>query len=385
MFETMERRERGELLLDALATKQREIAAAHVESAELAAQIGDLLPGEDDWAREEIAAALTISMYAADQLLTVGRAFRNRLAGTGRALAAGALSWAHVRHLVHHTRQLDDATVAALEPDMLAQAEDLRPAAFEKVVKRAVAAADTAASAERHDRARSERSLRLYPDDDGMATLVAHGPATDLLGLYNILDATAGRLGPDDSRPIDARRFDRLVDAGNLLYLDPAAPRPHGRPAGINITMTLGTALGLRDLPAELEHYGPIPARVARELARDGRWRALIVDATTGALEGLGTRSYQPTQRIVDFIDLRHPTCSHPQCGIPAQRCDIEHAIPWPDGATDVTNLGNSSRRHHRAKHQAGWTVTQDRDGTRNWTSPLGQSYTVRPHAYMRD
>ena len=46
-------------------------------------------------------------------------------------------------------------------------------------------------------------------------------------------------------------------------------------------------------------------------------------------------------------------------------------------GPTAEWNLGDKSRRCHGAKHD-GWTATRHPDGTTEWRSPTGRTYTSR-------
>jgi hypothetical protein len=43
-------------------------------------------------------------------------------------------------------------------------------------------------------------------------------------------------------------------------------------------------------------------------------------------------------------------TCQSPGCMVPAERCDIDHRTPWPNGPTRGDNLGPLCRRHHTYK-----------------------------------
>ena len=55
-------------------------------------------------------------------------------------------------------------------------------------------------------------------------------------------------------------------------------------------------------------------------------------------------------------------------------------------GATSADNLAALCRRHHRAKHQAGWQVQRDQHtGQSHWTSPTGHRYTSTPPPYPTD
>ena len=44
-----------------------------------------------------------------------------------------------------------------------------------------------------------------------------------------------------------------------------------------------------------------------------------------------------------------------------------------------LRHAGTGCRRDHRAKHQAGWQVRRNLDGTTTWTSPQGREYTNHP------
>ena len=50
-----------------------------------------------------------------------------------------------------------------------------------------------------------------------------------------------------------------------------------------------------------------------------------------------------------------------------------------PPGQTNPQNLAPLCRRHHRAKTFTGWTYHRARDGTHEWTSPHGHTWTVGP------
>ncbi|MGB2700187.1 MAG: HNH endonuclease signature motif containing protein, partial [Candidatus Phosphoribacter baldrii] len=77
----------------------------------------------------------------------------------------------------------------------------------------------------------------------------------------------------------------------------------------------------------------------------------------------------------------RDGTCRFPGCNTPATHCDLDHAIPYPQGPTTPDNLHDLCRRHHGFKHHAGWTIHLDPDNaTLTWTSPTGRTYTTHPH-----
>jgi HNH endonuclease len=160
------------------------------------------------------------------------------------------------------------------------------------------------------------------------------------------------------------------------------------RPA-IQVTVALSTLLGCDEQPGELAGHGPIPATLARHIAADptGTWRRLITDPATGALLDHNTTTYRPPANLTAFVIARDQTCTFPGCQRSAQRCDLDHQIPASaGGSTSPANLAALCRRHHRAKHQAGWQVRRDRHtGDSHWRSPTGHAYLSRPPTYPQD
>lgn len=269
------------------------------------------------------------------------------------------------------------------------------------------------------ERAFAQRRVQVFPDHNGMATLVAELESTDAHRIHRRLSAIANGLAdPLEPRTRDQLRADILVDL--LLGAGPAghpgapsgvdAPRdPHGerdeladlggrsnargrvgpdgreagprsrtsvaaasaddaRPVGghqvirgprpdIQVIVTIETLIGLADDPAEIPGMGPIPAAVARELAADGRWSAWVADAS-GAIVATGTRGYVPSASLARLVRAREPYCRMPGCRQAAARCDLDHAVPYPKGSTCAENLGPLCRRHHVMKTHLNWQLS---------------------------
>ncbi len=70
-------------------------------------------PGDEDWVREEVAAALHLSAVTADRRLQVARALTHRLPGTRDALGAGLLDHRKAAAIAEATEPLDPAVAAA--------------------------------------------------------------------------------------------------------------------------------------------------------------------------------------------------------------------------------------------------------------------------------
>ncbi|AFM15959.1 protein of unknown function DUF222 [Mycolicibacterium chubuense NBB4] len=92
---------------------------------------------------------------------------------------------------------------------------------------------------------------------------------------------------------------------------------------------------------------------------------------------------YRPSARLAEFIRARDMFCRFPNCDVPADRCDIDHVVPYPFGPTHPSNLNCKCRKHHLMKTfcggSDGWRDEQRSDATVIWTAPDGCTYTTRP------
>jgi hypothetical protein len=149
------------------------------------------------------------------------------------------------------------------------------------------------------------------------------------------------------------------------------------------ITIGLATLLGLRDDPGYLDRYGPIAADLARDLAEHGTWRCAALDPAHGTLLGLGRPThgnrYVPSLRLQQLTNATYRHCTFPGCITRAAVCDLDHAVPYPAGATRSCNLHPACRRHHRMKTTGHLRAAVSTDpahppGTIIWTTPTDRS-----------
>jgi hypothetical protein len=323
-------------------------------------------------------------------------ALAERLPAVLAALSAGRISLAAARAIAEETATLAPEHLAHVQDRVLAGADRQTSGQIRAAARRAVARADADALRRRAERAREGRHVRMIPEPDGMATLSAYLPAADAVGIYGVLDECARRCGEsDDTRTMDARRADALVDLIRDRVAEPDADDavPNADDARrarrdrvateVRVTVPLTTLLGLDQMPGELAGYGAIPGEVARELAgsagSDATWRRLITDPVSGALLDYGTTRYRPPKHLAGHVVTRAQTCDFPSCRVPAHRCDLDHRVPYDEasrtGPTSADNLEPRCRSHHRLKASPGWAVTRNRDGTTTWRTPTGHRY----------
>lgn len=366
--------------------------------------------GVDQEEREEVGTALRLAHQTAQDRIDVARALNNHLHQVKDALATGEISLAHANVIARETwRVIDDGieteALAELERKVIAQAEFGTPGQISKFIRKSIAEIAPENFEKVVTRDRELRKVNIYPEPNGMATLVAFLPAEDAqtiklaiekrirVAKASPLNLLTPELQAELDREVektekissvrdllaDAQKADALTAiASNYLNVTEDDGKAHRRPVSVSLTIDLPTLLGLADNPGELQGYGPIPASVARELAADGKWRRFITDPTSGNLLDCGRETYIPPQHLVDFLMARDRTCRFPGCAQPGYRTDIDHAIPWDEGGeTSPSNLGLLCRRHHQMKTHGGWRVKSFEDGSCEWLSPRGKKFFV--------
>jgi hypothetical protein len=394
-----------------------------------------------DAVREELAAALRLSPATAQARIDSARLLCGPLTATRIALSEGRITSSHVTIIVSAATRLrgvwddDDATRAAfndtcdrLQRRVLPVAMRSTLARTRRAAKHAAIAVDPLDAQRRRLRSLSTRDVFVIDELDGVSTLIARMATEHAHACLSVINERANRCEWSDPRsapstngggsaPIGAgeRRsltlatilLDGVIEmrscdtAGNIAELRAAAiasritnptagatnptagatrllPRLR---ADINLVIDLPTLLALRDGTAELVGAGAIPAEVARELLDDSMIRRIVTDPTTGELLDYGRRTYAVPERLREYIVARDRTCRFPGCGTSANRCQIDHAIPWSRGGeTNRDNLGALCIRHHQLKTHGGWNITEsDSHGGCTWLSPQGRQYEHVP------
>ncbi|WP_345477051.1 HNH endonuclease signature motif containing protein [Nesterenkonia rhizosphaerae] len=93
---------------------------------------------------------------------------------------------------------------------------------------------------------------------------------------------------------------------------------------------------------------GPSGSDGPSESAGSGDWTAdplVPGDLLAAVYEG-----HDPPLALREVLAFRDGTCQEPGCSVAAERCDLDHHVPWPAGETRASNLQHLCRRHHRQK-----------------------------------
>jgi hypothetical protein len=299
------------------------------------------LPGVwDEGTEHEVAAALGISLPAADKLVSLAWTLQARLPGVGAMLAGGAIDSLRAKIIADELSVLDDERATQAEAMIVDQLAGKTPGQVGKLAAQAVCTVDPEGARRRRERAeRDEARVRFWRDNGGAAALAAYGlPTDEALAAHANVNQRAGEY--KKARAFPAARMDQLRV---LAYLDllngvgaaariaragaeaaqgggepgggpggtatgPDSPgdgdgdRPHGGrpgdPAGgqpggpapslaarANLTIPLTTLLGLADRPGAAHGLGPLDPALARDLAATAassphsQWCVTVTDA----------------------------------------------------------------------------------------------------------
>ena len=466
-----------------------------------AAATGDLRTA--DRVPAEVAAALTLTGRSADALVDLACSLAG-LPKTFTALARGEVDRQKVLVIADETAALPPGGRVAVEEQILPAARGQTTGQLRAAVRRAVLAVDAEAARRRQEQAEREARVERWAEAAGTAALAGRDlpPAgvlaadqhisnlarslkaagvtgsLDYLRAQVFLALLAGQpveclmpraagpgaaapeaFSPGASHPAapslrgtqPAPAADPAVPEGAAFPASPlsgpmgSAGRGGYPPAGvINLTLPLGTWLGLTDTPGEVAGFGPLGSDDSRALAQwmaahpATRWCLTATDerghavahgcarasprprgasagssgpgppgplptSITGSfpagitglslewLEGPACshrrecHGYQPSDSLRHLLNIRHRTCSFPGCRRPAVRCDQDHTIPYDQGGrTCECNLAALCRAHHAAKQAPGWHLDQPEPGHLVWTAPSGRTYTTHPTEYLQ-
>jgi hypothetical protein len=115
-------------------------------------------------------------------------------------------------------------------------------------------------------------------------------------------------------------------------------------------------------------------------------WQTLLADSETGVALRLSRPGYRPTAAMVEHVMAVDGTCRGPGCTVPATLCDVDHDIPYPQGPTEVSNLTDKHRQHHRIRTAGFWRAVRDpHDARVTWRTSAGRRYVTYPADWLED
>ena len=99
------------------------------------------------------------------------------------------------------------------------------------------------------------------------------------------------------------------------------------------------------------------------------------------------TDSYTPTKKMAAFVRARDGACVFPGCHVPAERCQLDHRIPYGQGGeTTPDNLHCLCQRHHNFKtDKRGFYIPDPATGETIWLFADGTWITSEAKGILRD
>ncbi len=364
-----------------------------------------------DAAAAEVSAALGVSHGRASGQMHLAEALRTRLPRLAALFLAGRVDARVVAAIAWRTNLVidDDAmtVIDAVLADHSGSFGALSQYKLEQAIDAWIDRYDPGALRRNRASAQSRNvTIGSRNHESGTAALWGRLYGTDAALLDRRLDEMAGAVCDEDPRTATQRRADALgALAAGSQFLScrcgapdcPAAARD-GRAASVLIHVLADTeALAAQPDPlmsgdgcagpetegrtagaAVIAGGGSVPAPLLAELIRDGAKVRYTRKPPDSPEPG-----YRPSTALAEFVRTRDLTCRFPNCDRPAQYCDLDHAIPWPFGATHASDLRALCRKHHLLKTfwagAGGWRDQQFPDGTIEWTAPTGRTYTTSP------
>ncbi|WP_154605443.1 HNH endonuclease signature motif containing protein [Arthrobacter sp. AQ5-05] len=363
----------------------------------------------DPWQQEvlsisttaELCAALVLPQCSGAELKRQSTSLVRQHPNTLAALSNGSISWRNTNAILDQLQTLaetktpsgsqavPDEALREFEHQLLDLAPGMTTAKFLVHARRLRERTHPYSMATRHVLAVDDRKLVLVPDQDGMSWLSMFLPADAAQGIWNQATRTARTLqGPREHRTLTQLRLDVLaqwllatgtspdqshgaIKAGQaqdtVPVTDDAAPAQGSatRPlAQVLVTIPLLTVLGRSNEPAELEGYGPIPPKMAQELAAGcpTLYRIMVGPYTNEYLSMDPTR-YRVSAATRIMLRARDGTCVGTGCNTVTADTELDHIPAWENGgASTPENLWSACGTHHRLEH---FKDGKSRDGMR--------------------
>ncbi|MBT8215576.1 MAG: HNH endonuclease [Acidimicrobiia bacterium] len=326
-----------------------------------------------DSAAAEIRTALRLTRRAADNELNLALDLRRRLPAVHRLLTEGLIDVRRARVIAHSTAHLTPAATQQVTAAVIDDAPNLTTGQLTARLRKLCIEHDPEDARERYTHASTQRRLTTEPNPDGTAHLLGLNlPPDQVQAATNHIDHLAKALRRNgETRTMDQLRADVFLDllSGN--------PTTTGGTADIRVDLT--TLVELTDTAGDLAGYGPVVADIARRVASEAaHWTYTATNPETRQAH-TGTTRRRPTATQQRTVRSRDTTCVFPGCRMPATQTDLDHRIRYSDGGpTTPDNLAPLCRHDHRIK-ETGWTYHRLSDGTYQWTTKLGHTYTTGP------
>jgi hypothetical protein len=348
-----------------------------------------------------LASELRLDEYEAGRAVSLSRRL-GIFDATDAALVAGEIDADHARAIHHTLRPTDGAIVSpefrrAVEDAMLGASKDCSPSDIRALGAQIRDALWPHSLGDDEERAYDAR--RAYLNTVGDRTVFhLEGDLTAAAIIDAVLGPLMGKTDPNDTRTLQQRRHDAVIDAfSRLLDSDTLPDHGNGRPhvtvvADVRSVFTPESRFA-RDLRPGQSHpdaepsasplwpapllstpagWRPISHRLLFEICCDSKLAAAAFSADTHILDlHRDVRTVTPAQ--MRALTLRDGGCRVRGCHRPPEHCIAHHIVWWSEqGETDLNNLVLLCRYHHRLIHRRGWRIEGTPDDALQFIGPYG-------------
>ncbi|WP_229053925.1 HNH endonuclease signature motif containing protein [Aeromicrobium sp. Leaf350] len=292
----------------------------------------------------------------------------HRLASADRAIEHGPRTWAafqaghidavRVREISLTIEKLErDDSIQRLDDEAAPYAREHTVTELRRWLRRFVARVEADLFTERANAERAKRHVVVDHTDDGMAWLHAYLPSHHAAAIQKRLQRTATAMKATDKadgidRTHEQRRADLLT---HLLTSAPAdeLPAAVGLRCDVAVMIDASVLTGAVEGPAEAADGSwqvPTDWLLHSAFAGDAFWHRMLLHPITKDVLAHEYAGYSPPAVLRRALAFRSGTCATPGCLVPADECELDHVIPWPEGRTTGLNLKHRCKRDHARK-----------------------------------
>jgi hypothetical protein len=298
-----------------------------------------------------IGEAMGLSEGQVQHRLSFADAVRDQSPTMWSAFLDGRVDLVRVREVGHTIGRLKRAeSVHRLDGRVVEYAQTHTVAELRAWLKRFVRRVEADLAIQRAEDERDGRHVSVQHGDDSMGWLNAYLPSHELAAVEDRLRRAARRPSaePGDERTVAQREADLLV-----AWCTESEAASAVVDANIAVTVDADVLAGANPGFAEsTDGRWGVPATWVADVTGAGSsfWHRMLIDPVRDdvlAHEYVGRFAPDVLSVALRFL---YGTCQGPGCMVPAERCDIDHRVPYPQGPTRGDNLGPLCRRHHGYK-----------------------------------
>jgi hypothetical protein len=307
------------------------------------------------------------------------------LPNTFTALQQGRITEWRAQIVARETAWLSADHRGAVDAALASRLESLGDRLVEAETKKLAYRLDPHGYIGRISRAESERRVSLRPAPDTMSVLRGFLPVAQGVSVLASLRRQA-----DSLRSQGDERSRAQIMADTLVERVTGQTAADAVPVEVRLVMTDEALMNYGATPEEPAHidgYGPVPADLARRIARTGATKAglwlrrLFTHPETGELVAMESRRRHFDDGLADVLVVRDQVCRSPWCGAPIRHKDHVVAVE-AGGETSEANGQGLCEACNYAKQAVGWRA-QASGGEAGKeveiTTPTAHRYRSRP------